>query len=108
MKTDSLFYQIFLNFPTIFFELINQPNTNTQTYEFTSREVKQLSFRLDGLFLPTDNSVIKPENQASNLAKSLIIQAQEEIIEPKIQRDLIDLIETIIVYKLPQKNQKGD
>ncbi|NEP79079.1 MAG: DUF2887 domain-containing protein [Okeania sp. SIO3B3] len=37
MKTDSIFYQIFLNFPTIFFELINQPNTNTQTYEFTKK-----------------------------------------------------------------------
>ena len=60
MKTDSIFYQIFLNFPTIFFELINKPNTNTQTYEFTSREVKQLSFRLDGLFLPTDNNPNKP------------------------------------------------
>ena len=60
LKTDSIFYQIFLNFPTIFFELINQPNTNTQTYEFTSREVKQLSFRLDGLFLPTDNNPNKP------------------------------------------------
>ncbi|NEO56375.1 MAG: Rpn family recombination-promoting nuclease/putative transposase [Okeania sp. SIO3B5] len=197
MKTDSIFYQIFLNFPTIFFELINQPNTNTQTYEFTSREVKQLSFRLDGLFLPTDNNpnkpfylvevqfqpddnlyyrlfaelflflrqyqppnpwqvvviypsrsiereqdrhfgnilassqvqriyldeleetvsgslgirvvklvVIKPENQAINLAKSLISQAKQEITEQKIQQDLIDLIETIIVYKLPQKTRK--
>lgn len=60
MKTDSLFYQIFLNFPNIFFELINQPNNDIQTYEFTSREVKQLSFRLDGLFLPTDKEFNKP------------------------------------------------
>ncbi len=196
MKTDSIFYQIFLNFPTIFFELINQPNTNTQTYKFTSREVKQLSFRLDGLFLPTDNNpnkpfylvevqfqpddnlyyrlfaelflflrqyqppnpwqvvviypsrniereqnqhfgnilasnqvqriyldeleetvsgslgvgvvklVIEPETQAINLAKSLISQTKEEIIQPKVQQYLIDLIETIIVYKLPQKTRK--
>ncbi|NES71828.1 MAG: DUF2887 domain-containing protein [Okeania sp. SIO2D1] len=28
--------------------------------EMTSREVKQLSFRLDGLFLPTDNNPNKP------------------------------------------------
>ncbi len=60
MKIDSLFYQIFLNFPNIFFELINQPNNDIQTYEFTSREVKQLSFRLDGLFLPTDKEINKP------------------------------------------------
>jgi predicted transposase/invertase (TIGR01784 family) len=60
VKTDSIFYQIFLNFPNIFFELINQPNTDTQTYEFTSREVKQLSFRLDGLFLPTESESNQP------------------------------------------------
>jgi len=196
VKTDSIFYQIFLNFPNIFFELINQPNANIEAYEFTSREVKQLSFRLDGLFLPTDNDSDKPfylvevqfqpddnlyyrlfaelflylrqykpsyswrivviypsrsierkqnhqfgsiltlnqvqriyldelgenatkslgvgvvklvvesENEAINRAKSLISQAKEEITEPKIQQDLIDLIETIIVYKLPQKTRK--
>ncbi|NES80163.1 MAG: Rpn family recombination-promoting nuclease/putative transposase [Moorea sp. SIO2B7] len=196
MKTDSIFYQIFLNFPNILFELINQPNTDTKTYEFTSREVKQLSFRLDGLFLPIDNDsnkpfylvevqfqpdeelyyrlfaelflylrqyqpsspwrivviypsrslekeqnhqfgnilalnqvqriyldelgeaatgslgvgvvklVIESENEAVNLAKSLISQAKEEINEQKIQQELIDLIETIIVYKLPQKSRK--
>lgn len=196
VKTDSIFYQIFLNFPNIFFELINQPNTDTQTYEFTSREVKQLSFRLDGLFLPTENEsnqpfylvevqfqpdeelyyrlfaelslflrqyqpsypwrivviypsrsiereqnhqfgdilalnrvqriyldelgktvsnslgvgvvklVIEPENKALDLAQSLISQAQEEISELKNQENLIDLITTIIVYKLPQKTRK--
>ncbi len=196
MKTDSLFYQIFLNFPNIFFELINQPNSDIQTYEFTSREVKQLSFRLDGLFLPTDKDinkpfylvevqfqpddnlyyrlfaelflflrqyqplhpwhivviypsrsierkqnhqfgdllalnqvqriyldeleettssslgievvklVIEPESEAVNRAKSLICQAKEEIIEQNIQQDLIDLIATIIIYKLPQKTRK--
>jgi len=30
------------------------------TYEFTSREVKQLAFRLDGLFLPTTKEPEKP------------------------------------------------
>ncbi|MGD1701395.1 DUF2887 domain-containing protein [Dapis sp. BLCC M229] len=50
--------------------------------------------------------VIEPETQAINLAKSLIYQTKEEIIEPKIQENLIDLIQTIIVYKLPQKTRK--
>ena len=40
------------------------------------------------------------------MAKSLISQAKEEIVEPKIKQYLIDLIETIIVYKLPQKTRK--
>jgi predicted transposase/invertase (TIGR01784 family) len=50
--------------------------------------------------------VIEPENHAVNLAKSLITQAKEEINEPNIQQELIDLIETIIIYKLPQKTRK--
>jgi predicted transposase/invertase (TIGR01784 family) len=50
--------------------------------------------------------VIEPENHAVNLAKSLITQAKEEINEPTIQQELIDLIETIIIYKLPQKTRK--
>ena len=30
------------------------------TYEFTSREIKQLAFRLDGLFLPTTSDLEQP------------------------------------------------
>ena len=47
MKTDTIFYSLFQAFPSIFFELINQPPTEAGTYEFTSREVKQLAFRLE-------------------------------------------------------------
>ena len=50
--------------------------------------------------------VIEPESEAVNRAKSLICQAKEEIIEQNIQQDLIDLIATIIIYKLPQKTRK--
>ena len=50
MKTDSLFYQIFLNFPEFFFELIEETDIDFKNYQFTSQEVKQLSFRVDGLF----------------------------------------------------------
>ena len=60
MKTDSLFYHIFLNYPQIFFELIKKPDININDYEFTSREIKQLSFRIDGLFLPKVNDINKP------------------------------------------------
>ena len=54
MKTDSIFYQIFLTLPQSFFDLIGESPSQGQNYQFTSREVKQLSFRLDGLFLPTE------------------------------------------------------
>ena len=51
MKTDSLFYRIFRTAPAIFFDLIGQPQQ--QGYEFKSIEVKQTSFRIDGVFLPS-------------------------------------------------------
>ncbi len=53
MKTDSLFYKIFQEFPQFFFELCGLPSTTANLYTFTSVEVKQLAFRLDGLFLPS-------------------------------------------------------
>ncbi len=60
MKTDSIFYRLFLEFPSIFFELIQVPELNPDDYEFTSREVKQLAFRMDGLFLPKTSAGNKP------------------------------------------------
>jgi predicted transposase/invertase (TIGR01784 family) len=60
VKTDSIFYSLFQSFPSIFFELINRSPEEAASYEFTSREVKQLAFRLDGLFLPKTNEPDKP------------------------------------------------
>jgi len=50
MKTDSIFYDIFKDFPEFFFELIGKPETNIKAYEFQVPEIKQSSFRLDGVF----------------------------------------------------------
>ena len=55
MKTDTLFYRLFQSFPSIFFELIQQPPTEADKYQFASVEVKQLSFRIDGVFLPQED-----------------------------------------------------
>ncbi|MDM9380823.1 Rpn family recombination-promoting nuclease/putative transposase [Chlorogloeopsis sp. ULAP01] len=60
MKTDSIFYQIFQNFPGIFFELIGQPAVTGAIYEFISVEVKQTAFRIDGLFLPEPGLIEQP------------------------------------------------
>jgi predicted transposase/invertase (TIGR01784 family) len=196
VKTDSIFYSLFQSFPSIFFELINRSPEEAASYEFTSREVKQLAFRLDGLFLPKTNEpnkpfylvevqfqpdaslyyrlfaelflflkqyqtphpwqivviypnrrierkqtlhfgnllalnqviriyldelgeaaerslgvgvvklVIEPEETAGQLARHLIEQAQQQLTDEAVQRDLINLIETIIVYKLPQKSRE--
>ncbi|MBD2445134.1 Rpn family recombination-promoting nuclease/putative transposase [Dolichospermum sp. FACHB-1091] len=58
MHTDTIFYQIFLTFHTLLFELLGQPAENAEGYHFTSAEVKEKSFRFDGIFMP--DSVEKP------------------------------------------------
>jgi predicted transposase/invertase (TIGR01784 family) len=50
VKTDSIFYQLFKIFPSSFFQLIGEGTP--EDYTFSSVEVKALSFRLDGVFLP--------------------------------------------------------
>ncbi|MGK7934046.1 MAG: Rpn family recombination-promoting nuclease/putative transposase [Microcystaceae cyanobacterium] len=196
MKTDTLFYTIFLDFPEIFFELINQPIEQVNEYEFTSQAVKEQSFTVDGFYCPfQDNNerpfylvevqfqpkenfyyrlfgelfiylrqyqplspwriviiypnrqverlpfhqfremvsldrvqrfyldeldlgnppslglgilklVVENETEAVNSAKLLINQAKVEIIEPLTQKNVLNLIETIIIQKLPLKTTK--
>lgn len=60
MKTDAIFYELFKEFPDIFFELINKPQTNPNIYEFTTPEIKQRSFRLDGVFSTLENFSNEP------------------------------------------------
>ncbi|WP_265264445.1 Rpn family recombination-promoting nuclease/putative transposase, partial [Spirulina subsalsa] len=50
--------------------------------------------------------VVEEESQAMELAQKLIQQAQEVLPTSTIQRDIIDLIETIVVYKLPQLSRE--
>ncbi|MCC5613930.1 Rpn family recombination-promoting nuclease/putative transposase [Nostoc sp. CHAB 5836] len=50
MKTDVIFYELIKELPQIFFELIEKPDTNPNIYTFIAPEIKQQSFRLDGLF----------------------------------------------------------
>lgn len=52
MKTDAIFYYLFKEFPQIFFELIGKRETLLSSYEFIAPEIKQTSFRLDGVFSP--------------------------------------------------------
>ena len=60
MKTDTIFYSLFQEFPRFFFELIHRSPEEAAAYEFTSREIKQLAFRIDGLFLPKTDEPNKP------------------------------------------------
>jgi len=58
MHTDTIFYQIFLTFHTLLFEILGEPTENARDYQFTSVEVKEKAFRFDGIFLA--DSVEKP------------------------------------------------
>ena len=58
MHTDTIFYQIFLTFHSLLFELLGQPIENAEGYQFTSVEVKEKAFRFDGIFMP--DSAEKP------------------------------------------------
>jgi predicted transposase/invertase (TIGR01784 family) len=52
MRTDTIFYQIFLTFHSLLFELIGLPVENADGYGFISVEVKEKAFRFDGIFMP--------------------------------------------------------
>lgn len=58
MRTDTIFYKLFLTFHSLLFELLGQPVENANSYQFTSVEVKEKAFRFDGIFMP--DSVEKP------------------------------------------------
>ena len=50
MKTDTLFYELIRELPQVFFQLIGKPESNLDAYKFIAQEVKQQSFRFDGIF----------------------------------------------------------
>jgi predicted transposase/invertase (TIGR01784 family) len=52
MRRDTIFYQLFRQSPTLLFDLISQPPEDAKLYTFDSVEVKETSFRMDGVFLP--------------------------------------------------------
>jgi predicted transposase/invertase (TIGR01784 family) len=56
MRRDTIFYQLFVQSPTLLFDLIPNPPADTTGYTFDSIEVKETSFRIDGVFLPPENS----------------------------------------------------
>jgi predicted transposase/invertase (TIGR01784 family) len=58
MRRDTIFYQLFRQSPTLLFELISQPPEDADRYSFDSVEVKETSFRMDGVFVPPNPSGI--------------------------------------------------
>ena len=59
MQTDTLFYRLFQNFPQQAFTLLDLPLDPNQ-YQFLSQEIKQPSFRIDGIFKPNSDAPEQP------------------------------------------------
>ena len=51
MKTDTLFYRLFQRWPKLALELLDL-HYGGDSYRFSSEEIKQTAFRIDGLFMP--------------------------------------------------------
>jgi predicted transposase/invertase (TIGR01784 family) len=60
MKTDTIFYTLLQNLPSVLFELLEQPSTLALRYDFSSVEVKELARRIDGVFLPKSDFPEEP------------------------------------------------
>jgi predicted transposase/invertase (TIGR01784 family) len=58
MRRDSIFYRLFQENPSLLFELVPEASINAAEYSFDSVEIKEMSFRIDGVFLPADHSVV--------------------------------------------------
>ncbi len=56
MKTDTIYYQLFKRFPSLLFTLLEHQPKNAKDYRFESIEVKETSFRIDGVFIPPENT----------------------------------------------------
>ncbi len=52
MRRDTIFYQLFLRFPQLLFELVPNKPADAEQYIFESIEVKETSFRSDGVWMP--------------------------------------------------------
>ncbi|OYQ62806.1 hypothetical protein B9G53_20455 [Pseudanabaena sp. SR411] len=59
MRRDVIFYQIFKRSPRLFFDLVPQLPVDSANYRFESVEVKESSFRIDGVFLPPEDATPK-------------------------------------------------
>jgi predicted transposase/invertase (TIGR01784 family) len=52
MRTDTIFYQLFLTFNSLLFELLGESVDDAAHYQFISAEIKEKAFRFDGIFMP--------------------------------------------------------
>jgi predicted transposase/invertase (TIGR01784 family) len=192
MRTYTIFYQLFLTFNSLLFELLGEPVDDAAHYQFISAEIKEKAFRFDGIFMPDREDkplyfvkvqfqnkpdfywefiaeinlylnqykpiqdwkavalfaqrrfevisltiyqqelinsgriiplyldevrsgsigvglielILVQESQAPVLVQQLLQRARTEIVDPLVTRDIIDLLETVLVSKFAQLSRK--
>lgn len=55
MRRDSIFYKLFQQYPSVLFQLLENPPQNAELYKFDSVAVKEPKFEIDGVFLPPES-----------------------------------------------------
>jgi predicted transposase/invertase (TIGR01784 family) len=91
MKTDTLFYRLFLLRPKLIFDLADIAGPENTPYSFQSVEIKQAAFRIDGIFIP---EAAHPENP-------LIFAEVQYQKDPKIYARLFSEIALYLYQKEP-------
>lgn len=94
MKTDKLFYSIFLSDPKLIHELIPNIPPDCQ-FSYSAPVIKDTEFRLDGLLTPLSDD---PNLPLIFLGKSILNSAETE----QEFQERFNLIEAILKSKLPQ------
>jgi predicted transposase/invertase (TIGR01784 family) len=56
MRRDTIFYKLFQQYPSLLFQLLENPPKNADSYRFDSVAVKEPKFEIDGVFLPPENA----------------------------------------------------
>jgi predicted transposase/invertase (TIGR01784 family) len=59
MKRDNIFYKIFQQNPSLLFNFVDNKPSEADRYRFSSTNVKEIEFRMDGVFLPPDDAPTK-------------------------------------------------
>ncbi len=83
-----------------FGDFLNLPNVTRIYLDELGEEA------LDSIGIGMINLVVESEETAIPQAKELYQKAQNQLIDETIKREFLDLIESIIVYKFPQKNRE--
>ncbi|MDK2409758.1 Rpn family recombination-promoting nuclease/putative transposase [Aphanizomenon sp. PH219] len=73
MRRDTIFYKLFQQYPSLLFQLLENPPENADSYRFDSVAIKEPKFEIDGVFLP-------PENENPGIVYFCEVQFQKDEI----------------------------